>query len=146
MTNEYATYENQLIAKQEAAQAMADAGDPNAPIDLPHIVSAKVIDPKTGAERNTFAPNDAVGVLVGQGLQQEAVDEAENGRVGADAERQGQNRDRGEPGGPGQRPQAVAQVCEEGRHQATSKDDRLDELQAGWLSVFADESSGRPYG
>jgi ABC-type polysaccharide/polyol phosphate transport system ATPase subunit len=62
VTNEYATYENQLIAKQEAAQAGTPVKESSE--DLPHIVSARVIDPRTGQDRHTFSPNEAVGVRV----------------------------------------------------------------------------------
>jgi len=65
VTNEYATYENQLLAKQEAAHLAEGKGASEKNLEeLPHIVSVKILDAKTKEERNTFAPNDAVAVRV----------------------------------------------------------------------------------
>ncbi len=55
---------------------------------------------------------------VGQGLQQDALQHAEDDGVGADAERQGQHRHRGRARVPRQRPQAVAGVLHEVLEQA----------------------------
>ena len=70
VTNEYATYENTLIAKQEeAAPWNEDSGRPmpqpvqNAD-DHARILSAHLVDPNTGKPRNTFAPREDVAVKV----------------------------------------------------------------------------------
>ena len=68
VTNEYATYENQIIASQDAAQVTSGA-NPGALADgadgaeqHARIVSAELFDPETDEPRNTFAPDDRVGV------------------------------------------------------------------------------------
>jgi ABC-type polysaccharide/polyol phosphate transport system ATPase subunit len=63
VTNEYATYENQLIVQQDAAAAAGTpafaAGDAH-----PRIVSAELLDPGTGEVRNVFTPGETVAVRV----------------------------------------------------------------------------------
>ena len=56
--------------------------------------------------------DELVRIPVGQRCQQNRVDDAEDGRVGADAERKRRNRDRGEPRVPPQRAQPVADVLQ----------------------------------
>ena len=53
---------------------------------------------------------------VGQRLEERRVEDAEDGRVGADADREGGERDRREPRALSQRPQRVAQVPEDRAH------------------------------
>lgn len=65
VTNEYATYENALIAEAEKVNPWDEDGP--SPIDdenLARIVSASLIDPKTGEERSVFAPGDDIAVRV----------------------------------------------------------------------------------
>jgi lipopolysaccharide transport system ATP-binding protein len=70
VTNEYATFENQLAASREPVpwQSEGSVEEPlDEPGDLsqhPRILSAELVDPGTGARRNTFAPNDPVAVRV----------------------------------------------------------------------------------
>jgi lipopolysaccharide transport system ATP-binding protein len=64
VTNEYATYENALIASAEpdpfgVPDAPPTALDPEA---HPRILSAELIDGATGEPRNTFQPGDTVAV------------------------------------------------------------------------------------
>jgi ABC-type polysaccharide/polyol phosphate transport system ATPase subunit len=59
VTNDYATYENQLGAKQDFAM-QATEGDR----DQPRILSVKLIDARTGEPRNLYGPGDAVAVRV----------------------------------------------------------------------------------
>src|SRR5205085_9206950 len=47
----------------------------------------------------TAEEDEAPGVAEGQGAEEEGVDDAENGGVGADAEAERQDRDEGEAGG-----------------------------------------------
>ena len=72
VTNEYATYENTLVAsKDEPEPWNEDSGRPKPkpkPIDLDEqharILRAELVDPSTGKPRNTFAPRETVGVRV----------------------------------------------------------------------------------
>ena len=69
VTNEYATYENQIIEQQDkAAQslAIAEAEPIVAPDAEAHarVVSAELVDPETGQPRNRFRPGDALAVRV----------------------------------------------------------------------------------
>ena len=62
VTNEYATYENNLL---EGGDPSPFADVPKAKGDvLPHIVVGEILDGKTGALRNVFAPGDSVAVRV----------------------------------------------------------------------------------
>jgi ABC-type polysaccharide/polyol phosphate transport system ATPase subunit len=70
VTNEYATYENQIIEGQQegshALQIVEDA-EPSARTSadqLARVVSAELIDPETGKPRHVFAPGDAMAVRV----------------------------------------------------------------------------------
>ena len=56
---------------------------------------------------------DAAGIGVGERAQEHAVNHAEDGGIGADAQRDGENNDGGEAGTFGERARAVAQVAEE---------------------------------
>ena len=70
VTNEYATYENQIIAAQESDLGVAK-GD-QVPSNLsgdgdeshPRIIEGVLVNPDTGEERNEFSPGDRVGVRV----------------------------------------------------------------------------------
>ena len=57
--------------------------------------------------------DDAVGVRVGQRLQQQSVDEAEDGGVGADAERERQQRHGRESRAPRQGSHGISQVLQQ---------------------------------
>ncbi len=70
-------------------------------------------------ERRLAEPHQAVGLAVRQRLKENAVDDAEDGRVGADPERQRDERDGREPRVPGQHAQAVANVLEQDAHVAS---------------------------
>jgi hypothetical protein len=56
---------------------------------------------------------EAIAVLVGQRLQQHPVDDAEDGRVGADAETEGRDGQSGIPGSLHQRSGAVADILKQ---------------------------------
>ncbi len=56
---------------------------------------------------------EAIGVAVGKRLQQQRVDDAEDGGVGGDADGQRGDGDEGEAGGPSQCAQSVAKIGEE---------------------------------
>jgi ABC-type polysaccharide/polyol phosphate transport system ATPase subunit len=69
VTNEYATYENQLIAKQDAAGhriAEVEQFAPSTPSadDHARVLSAHLIDPKTGQRRNVYKPGEPVSIRV----------------------------------------------------------------------------------
>ncbi|MFO1052942.1 MAG: ABC transporter ATP-binding protein [Planctomycetota bacterium] len=68
VTNEYATYENQIIARQEHTGAGVSAVDGVQSVgdleELPRVVSAHLIDPRTGELRNTFKPGEPMAVRV----------------------------------------------------------------------------------
>ena len=57
---------------------------------------------------------------VGRRLEEQAIDNAEHRRVGADAERQRDDRGDGQPRAPCERAQRVAQVGEQGVHARAS--------------------------
>jgi hypothetical protein len=57
--------------------------------------------------------HDAVRIGIRQGLQQHAIDKAEDRCVRADAQSQGQNRDRTESGAAAQRPDGISQILPE---------------------------------
>jgi ABC-type polysaccharide/polyol phosphate transport system ATPase subunit len=63
VTNEYATYENNLL---QGGDPSPFADKPQAPPadDLPRILAAWLLDPATGEPRHKFAPGDAVAVRV----------------------------------------------------------------------------------
>ncbi|MCC6781572.1 MAG: ABC transporter ATP-binding protein [Planctomycetes bacterium] len=68
VTNEYATYENQIIAKQDANVhqiPIVDAAEA-APAMEEHarVISAHIVDPKTGQRRNKFQPGEPAAVRV----------------------------------------------------------------------------------
>ena len=66
------------------------------------------------AARRTLAhPHDALGMIVGQGLEQDAVDEAEDGGVAADPDGERGERDDGEAAALEQRATRELQVLEE---------------------------------
>jgi len=63
VTNEYATYENNLLAGGDPSPF---ADNPKAPAadDLPRILTAEILDPATGKPRNVFAPGEQAAVRV----------------------------------------------------------------------------------
>ena len=60
--------------------------------------------------------NDAVGIVIGKRLQEDAVDDAEDRRVGADTEAEGQDDDRRESGGLGEATNGETQILQQGAH------------------------------
>jgi energy-coupling factor transporter ATP-binding protein EcfA2 len=60
VTNDYATYENQLDAKQDFKMEEK----PPERDDQPRILAVELLDAKTGQPRNVFEPGDAVAVRV----------------------------------------------------------------------------------
>jgi ABC-type polysaccharide/polyol phosphate transport system ATPase subunit len=70
VTNEYATYENQLTEQaQRAVEGMPQVENVPRPKDrpqeqLPYIVSCRLIDPRTGQPRHEFQPGDDVALRV----------------------------------------------------------------------------------
>jgi lipopolysaccharide transport system ATP-binding protein len=63
VTNEYATYEKQLIGKQmDLLKGLpgVQVEEPN----VPHVVSATLVDGRTGEARSVFKPGEAVDVVV----------------------------------------------------------------------------------
>jgi hypothetical protein len=65
--------------------------------------------------------DEPLGIGVGQRLQQDRVHNAEDGRVGTDAETERQHGDRGEGGGAAHHPEGVAQILEEVLEQTASR-------------------------
>lgn len=68
VTNEYATYENQLTEQSaggaiEGMPAIASA-TPQPLEHLPRILSSRLVDPRTGAPRHEFQPGDTVALRV----------------------------------------------------------------------------------
>jgi lipopolysaccharide transport system ATP-binding protein len=63
VTNEYATYENNLLAGGDPSP-FADVPKAPAADDLPCIVGAEILDPVTGQPRNVFAPGEDAAVRV----------------------------------------------------------------------------------
>jgi lipopolysaccharide transport system ATP-binding protein len=63
VTNEYATYENNLLAGGDPSP-FADVPKATAAADLPCIVGAEILDPVTGQPRNVFAPGENAAVRV----------------------------------------------------------------------------------
>lgn len=68
VTNEYATYENQIIAQQDARVheiPITDAAVVHAKAEEhARVVEAHIIDPKTGQLRNRFSPGEPAAVRV----------------------------------------------------------------------------------
>ncbi|MCC6673214.1 MAG: ABC transporter ATP-binding protein [Planctomycetes bacterium] len=62
VTNEYATYEHQLMAKQD--RPSGGAAVPPAADELPRIVRAQLVDPRTGLPRHIVQPREPVAVRV----------------------------------------------------------------------------------
>ncbi|MCA8955365.1 MAG: ABC transporter ATP-binding protein [Planctomycetes bacterium] len=62
VTNEYATYQNQL--SDSGAVESPDLVPTDFNHDLPHLVSAELIDLETGEPRSRFSPHDHVGVRI----------------------------------------------------------------------------------
>jgi hypothetical protein len=63
VTNEYATYEKQLIGR-EADHLKGLPGRESKEPDCPHVVDARIVDPKTGQPRNTYRPGEAIDIVV----------------------------------------------------------------------------------
>jgi ABC-type polysaccharide/polyol phosphate transport system ATPase subunit len=63
VTNEYATYENNLIAGGDA-MPYADVPKAAPAEDHPRILSAEILDPATRLARNQFAPGENVAIRV----------------------------------------------------------------------------------
>ncbi len=61
-------------------------------------------------------PDDPFGVVVGQRFQQDAIHEAEDGDVGADANGQREDRHQRKAAAVGQRACGIAQILAEARH------------------------------
>lgn len=69
VTNEYATYENQIIASQEEASPWNEDSGREAPQrmqgdDFPRIIAARLVDPETRKPRNTYSPREDVAVQI----------------------------------------------------------------------------------
>ncbi len=68
VTNEYATYENQIIAQQDStSQHVPIADSQAAPLGMDahaRVVSAHIVDPRTGQPRNKFRSGEPVAVRV----------------------------------------------------------------------------------
>jgi len=62
VTNEYSTFQNQLATSGDDDTNLLKATDYDA--ELPHLLSARLVDPATGEPRDTFAPGDAVGARI----------------------------------------------------------------------------------
>jgi hypothetical protein len=69
-------------------------------------------------EEANFFPDDdeAAAVAVGEGLEEDAVDYAEEGGGGSDAEGQGEDGGEGEAGGLSELAKTVAEVLKDGVH------------------------------
>ena len=79
-------------------------------------------------ERRPLAPDHhrPIGIVPGQRPQQNGVYDAEDGRIGADAERQRQNRDRGKRRIPPHAAGAEAEIGDQSVDQCASHDSGLD--------------------
>ncbi|MCA8977300.1 MAG: ABC transporter ATP-binding protein [Planctomycetes bacterium] len=64
VTNEYATHENKVAGSGDHVAHNDVPEAPNNGPDGPRILGARLLDPVTGEERNTFAPGDAVAIRV----------------------------------------------------------------------------------
>ena len=63
VTNEYATYENNLLEGGDPSP-FADVPKAAAKDNLPRILGAELLDPVTGKPRNIFSPGDSVAIRV----------------------------------------------------------------------------------
>jgi hypothetical protein len=63
VTNEYATYENNLLQGGDPSP-YADLPTAKAPPELPCMVTADILDSATGKPRNQFAPGDHCAIRV----------------------------------------------------------------------------------
>ncbi len=89
-------------------QAVEDVGGALAVVEVLGDGHAGVAPP--GQRRRLLDHHQPVAVLIGQRLQQHAVDDAEDGGVGADAEAERQHRQQRVAGMAQQRPRAVLQI------------------------------------
>ncbi|MFO1076101.1 MAG: polysaccharide ABC transporter ATP-binding protein [Planctomycetota bacterium] len=64
VTNEYATYETKRGGHGDKVEWDEQAEEVKAEPNSPCITEADIVDPKTGAVHNTFAPGDAVAIRV----------------------------------------------------------------------------------
>jgi hypothetical protein len=78
-------------------------------------------------ERHPLAPDHhgTAGLAPGQRLEQDGIDDAEDRGVGADAEREGEDRDRGKPGVTPKRPRLEPQILDRGVEQISCRHVRL---------------------
>ena len=60
--------------------------------------------------------NDTIGIVIRERLQEDAVDDAEDRRVGADTEAEGEDDDRCESGGFGEAANGETQILQQGTH------------------------------
>jgi energy-coupling factor transporter ATP-binding protein EcfA2 len=63
VTNEYATFQNQLSMEGGVGGVGLDQSDFDQ--DLPHLTFAELVDPSTGERRGTFEPGEEVGIRMG---------------------------------------------------------------------------------
>ena len=63
VTNDYATYENNLLEGGDPSP-FADLPQSGSREPLPHIVAAEIVDPATGLNRNQYAPGENVAIRV----------------------------------------------------------------------------------
>jgi hypothetical protein len=83
-------------------------------------------------EADTFPDDDeAATVAVGEGLEEDAVDDAEKGGGGSDAEGEGEDGGEGEAGGLAELAKAVAQVLQDGMHRHLAEITKYTGLRAG---------------
>ena len=67
--------------------------------DVRHVGIADEVEGDAAPGVLAPEPDEVIGVAVGEGAEQDGVDDAEDGGIGADTERQGDHRGRGEAGG-----------------------------------------------
>ena len=77
-----------------------------------------VDDRKAHLGRRSPEADDSVGIVERQGIEERRVDDAEDGDVGADANRQGEQRNCREGGTPPQSPHAIAHVVPDSKEPA----------------------------
>src|SRR5262249_35070880 len=83
--------------------------------------------------------HEAIGLAVGERLQEDRLDEAEDRRVGADAEGEGDDGDRRRGRGAEEHPQAETKVVEEGLHGGgRCKVQALVSVMISWLAGRAE--------
>jgi len=90
-------------------------------------------------EANALPDDDeTAAVAIGEGFEEDAVDDREEGSGGSDAEGQSENGGEGEAGGLAELAEAVTQVLQDRVHRVTSRILFVKERYAGAGDLFGD--------